>query len=154
MKAAEVSEKETEALSASHGVQDGPVLKRLKKKSKYIGIGYAFLSSVLMSIQFILIKKANYLSGSEITTMRYALQIIGMLSIAKYKGEAVFGPRELRWTLVFRGVLGAIGMLSVGFAVKLRTPSHSCTQTSSSRPFSLVYFSQRSSVWRTSSAYS
>ena len=123
MKAKSINNQENEALTLSSHKHAEPVLKRIQKKSGYIGIGYAIMSSFLISIQFIFIKKANYLSGSEISIIRYIIQLITMTIIAKCKGESIFGPKEQRLALTSRGIFGAIGMLSIMFAVKLIAPS-------------------------------
>ena len=93
------------------------------KKSKFMGIVYALASSILVPFQYMFIKKAVYLSGSQISDIRYVMQLLVMIGIAKYKRENIFGPRDQRWTLAFRGIIGAIGLISSGFAIKLIAPS-------------------------------
>ena len=90
---------------------------------RYRGIIFAFISSILMSISHVLVRKSNYLSGSEQSILRYVIQIVSMLIIIRHEKVQAFGPPGRRKLLVLRGCAGTVGILSISFAVKFIAPS-------------------------------
>ena len=57
--------------------------------------------------------------------MRYTLQLVVMVIIAKYKKFSLFGVKEHRKLLTLRGFFGFLGLMSLYFSVKLINPSDS-----------------------------
>ncbi len=56
-------------------------------------------------------------------TIRYVLQFILMNAVIKYKGIDFLGPKEQRCILLKRGLLGAISLILIFYAIKLINPS-------------------------------
>ena len=77
----------------------------------------ALISTFILSIMIILTKKTTLLSSSEIALFRYLVAGIIMLIIAKHKNLPILGPKEFRETLLMRGFIGVIGMITYLFAL-------------------------------------
>lgn len=65
----------------------------------------------------------NLVIGSEQSAIRYFIQTILMVLIARYNNVSIFGIKEHRNLLLVRGVFGAINFISFGFSLKFINPS-------------------------------
>ncbi len=74
-------------------------------------------------ISSILVKKSFTLSGSDSAVIRYLIQFVTMLIIAKYKNLNPFGIKEQRKLLTYRGLAGITSLLCGFFAIKFINPS-------------------------------
>ena len=92
---------------------------------RYKGFLFAFLSTILFSITNTSIKKANYVAGSDQVCIRMVIQLVCMGFISKAKHLDLLGPKGTRKILMFRGMLAAIGLITVTFSLKLIDPSDS-----------------------------
>jgi drug/metabolite transporter (DMT)-like permease len=92
--------------------------KFINKNKSFKGILIALLAAFFFSLFGILNKKASFVTGSEQSAIRYLMQIILMIIIAKCNKENIFGPKEQRKLLLIRGIFGAISFISFGFSLK------------------------------------
>lgn len=90
---------------------------------QYRGIILSLLSAFFLSVSNVFIKKAQLFSGTEQAAVRYTLQALIMISIAYYKGLNIFGEKNLRGMLLWRGLFGMFGLTFLHIAVKLINPS-------------------------------
>ena len=93
--------------------------------SNYYGLFYGLLSAICLSVSNVLIKKANFFSGSDTAALRYITQLIIMLLIALATKTNLLGPKEMRKILFLRGLFGTFGLLSLHFSIKFINPSDS-----------------------------
>lgn len=105
-------EKSTESTSPS-------ILKRFK------GPIYVLLSSFLFSLSTIAIRKVKIMNASDLTLLRYVLQLILMSEIIKKKNLTYFGPRKARLALAARGSLGSVALFGILISSQLIDPSDS-----------------------------
>lgn len=111
----------------AHGqnADEKPASKQKKPKCPEIGLFIALLSAVFLSLSNVLIKKAKFFSGTEQTTIRYFIQGLIMLCIARYNKLNIFGEKGDRKLLILRGVFGTIGLTTLHLSLKLIDPSDS-----------------------------
>ena len=125
----QINNDKDQTLSLLNDAKQGNTIKipEIKKTRSifynYYGIFFALLASLSLSMTQIFTKKANFFSGSDIGAFRFFMQLICMLIIAHFANQALLGPKNMRKILLFRGVLGTIGMLSSFYSLKLLNPS-------------------------------
>ena len=117
-----------------------PMAKLVSAANKLRGLFFAILAAFLLSLSKVVIKKAPHLLGSDHSFIRYVLQFaLPALAILhrhnkqiktakRAKSDAIgamLGPDkpELRNLLRLRGILGAVGMLFLHFAITFIAPS-------------------------------
>jgi drug/metabolite transporter (DMT)-like permease len=88
------------------------------KPKHFRGILIALVAAFCFALFGILNKEATFVTGSEQSSIRYFMQIILMIIIAKYNKESLVGPKEQRKLLLIRGVFGACSFISFGFSIK------------------------------------
>jgi drug/metabolite transporter (DMT)-like permease len=93
----------------------------------YYGIALALMSALFLSLSVIFFKKAKFFSGSDQATVRYAIQLIIMVSVARYRQLKLFGAKEQRKLLIIRGIFGMCGLIFLHFSIKLIDPSDSAS---------------------------
>ncbi len=100
--------------------------KLIKAFFKLRGVMYGLLAAFTLSLSKTVIKKAPLLIGSDHSLIRYILQFGLLFAVVKYKGLNLLGPSNkptLRKLLTLRGILGAVGMVFLHFAITLIAPS-------------------------------
>lgn len=70
-----------------------------------------------------LISKATFFNGFENACIRFTIQLLILMSIARYNGLNHLGPEPTRKILVVKGFIGAFGMSCHYTALKLLAPS-------------------------------
>ena len=101
-----------------------------KKKSKNIlrslyGISFALLAAFCGGMISVTMRGANFFSGSDISFLRYILQLITMLAIGKSNKINITGVKEVRKNLILIGIFFAATAISLLFSVKFINPSES-----------------------------
>ncbi len=90
------------------------------------GILYALFSALTIALSTVLIKRVNLFNGSDISLVRFTMQFALMFAIIKHKRLTLLGPKVERASLCFRGLFGAVSVISMNFAVKyMLNPSDS-----------------------------
>lgn len=89
----------------------------------YFGIFFSIVSSLLDAISSVMIKKAQFFTGTEQAAIRYAIQMLVMFSIAFYNRVNLIGPEKDRKLLLLRGCLGVIGLTTIYVSIKFIDPS-------------------------------
>ena len=95
------------------------------KISNYYGIFFALLTAFCNSLANVLIKKANFFSGSDIATSRYIIQLTAMLVFGFFAKTNLLGKKEIRKTLLLIGIFNTCIVLLFFLSVKLISPSES-----------------------------
>jgi drug/metabolite transporter (DMT)-like permease len=94
-------------------------LSKVKSNVKsFRGLLIGILAAFFFALFGILNKKATIFTATEQSSIRYFMQIILMIIIAKYNKESLVGPKEQRKLLLIRGVFGACSFISFGFSIK------------------------------------
>ena len=103
-------------------LKDSSCLKRILKFRGYL---LGILAAFLLSFSKVILKKAPLLAGSDHTLIRYTIQFLFLFMIIKYKKLKIFGHENhnVRKLLNFRGLIGAMGMIFLHFAITLIAPS-------------------------------
>ena len=98
-----------------------------QKCLSFKGYTFGIVSALFFCLSQILMRYTKWLSGSDHSLVRYATTIVIMLTIIKYKNLNLWGPREQRCLLMFRGFIGSCALLTMSFAFMLLNPSDSTT---------------------------
>lgn len=128
-----VEEKELESLCHDPDIVALPsTLTQVREENRsglhsYYGIFFALMSTLFVSISTVFIKKAELFTGTELTSIRFGLQLIIALLIAYFNDVNIFGPRKLINLLVLRGILGMFALTMYHVAVKFIKPSDATT---------------------------
>ncbi|XP_054724484.1 solute carrier family 35 member G1-like [Uloborus diversus] len=76
----------------------------------FLCLFYVLLCSVFITLTSAFVKKMTYISPGELSMIRNAGVLVFNLPIAVYNVREVFGPKEHRWMLILRGVLGSLAL--------------------------------------------
>ena len=114
--------KHTQALKSTN-TQNGEFSNFILSLKSYRGILIGLLAAFFFSLFGFLNKKASFNTASEQSSLRYFMQLVLMILIAKCRHESILGPREQRKLLLVRGVFGAINFISIGFSLKYIEPA-------------------------------
>ena len=106
----------------------------LKKILKYRGYFLGVFAAFLLSFSKVILKKSPLLAGSDHSLIRYIIQFVFLFLVIKYKMLSLLGPSDpkVRKMLRFRGLIGALGMICLHFAITLIAPSDTVAITHSS----------------------
>lgn len=92
---------------------------------RFKGILLGLLAAFFFALFGGLNRMAIFVTASEQSSMRYLMQIVIMICIAKYNKENILGPREQCKLLLIRGIFGAISFISMGFSLRYIEPADS-----------------------------
>lgn len=95
----------------------------------FYGIFFTLISALFLSLSNVFIKKAELLTGTEQTAVRYLVQIIIMFAIIYRKNFNLLGPAKQRKLLILRGIMGMLGLTATHLAVKFINPSDAVAVT-------------------------
>ena len=95
------------------------------KKISYYGIIFALIAAILLSLSSVLIKKANFFSGTDIGFMRFSIQIGIMGVIGLCTKTNLLGPKENQKNLILYGTLQLLLILFLLISIKFIAPSES-----------------------------
>ncbi|XP_069756663.1 solute carrier family 35 member G1 isoform X2 [Narcine bancroftii] len=100
--------------------QPGYIHEVTEKKPKWVGLGlcYALFSCLFFSILSLLVKKIEGIHSLEISGIRCLFQWIFTFPIIIYNEVDILGPKGLRLLLFLRGILGAITMMLLFYAIQ------------------------------------
>ena len=82
------------------------------------GYFFGILFAVSMCMMNVFVKLAPALVGSNVSLIRYIIQLIVFSVIIRWNKLEFLGPREQRWLLLLRGVVGAIAVNIAFFAIR------------------------------------
>jgi drug/metabolite transporter (DMT)-like permease len=95
------------------------------KCNNYKGIILAILSALCISCGGIFYKKAETMTGSDNSVLRYVYQFIIMLGILLYNRKSILGPKDQRKLLVIRAFFSIFSVVSTNFSLNFIHPSDS-----------------------------
>ncbi|CAF0945996.1 unnamed protein product [Brachionus calyciflorus] len=102
-----------------------PSIKIKDRILRQRGILYALSAAFFISLSGAITKYCYYFNGSEITTVRYLIQLIIMFIIGVYRKENLLGESGQRKILFLRAVFGTVGLLLITISFKMIDPSDS-----------------------------
>lgn len=116
---------------------NGSCLENFKNKHLELirhsrGFLFVLLYAVLFSISGILVKRAYLLTGSDITLIRYLVQLVSMFTIARLKNLNILGPSKQRVLLSVRGLIGQFSIIGLNFSLTLIAPADTIAISNSS----------------------
>ena len=82
------------------------------------GYFFGILFAVSMCMMNVFVKMAPALDGSNVSLIRYIIQLIVCSVIIRWNKLDFLGPREQRWLLLLRGVVGAVAVIISFFAIR------------------------------------
>lgn len=88
------------------------------KRCPGIGLFYAFLSTVFLSIISLLVKTIQGLHAIEISAIRCFFQMLFIAPLLIYHKTGFLGPRDKRVYLLLRGFVGSNAMILLFYAVQ------------------------------------
>lgn len=92
---------------------------------RFYGILLALISSFNNALSSTFVKRVSILNGSNQTLVRYLLQLITMIAIARYNKLNIFGEKGGRVILFWRGFFGCCGLIALYFSINFIDPSDS-----------------------------
>ena len=82
------------------------------------------VASICLSVlSDLLVKKDAFFNSFESAFIRFTIQLVLLMLIAQYKRLNLLGPSKARKILLFRGIVGSIGLSCKFTAIKFLTPS-------------------------------
>ena len=99
--------------------------QKKKNLSNYYGLIYALLAAIFLSMSNVLIKMANFFSGTDIGFMRFIIQLITMAIIGIFTKTKLLGTREIRKNLILYGIFQLLLILFLLISIKFIAPSES-----------------------------
>ncbi|XP_015922680.2 solute carrier family 35 member G1-like [Parasteatoda tepidariorum] len=76
----------------------------------FLGVFYAFLSSVTILLTSVFVKKLSYIDSGQLSLVRNIGVLFGNIPIAVYCTKNAFGSRKYFWLLIIRSFLGATAL--------------------------------------------
>lgn len=87
--------------------------------SKFYSLALALLATLAITCSIFLVKLSIALSASDMAVVKFSVQILFCLPFAYFYRQDLFGPKGSRILLLFRGLLGALSILSAYFSIKM-----------------------------------
>lgn len=104
-----------EPASREESAREGP---EKPKRCPGIGLFYAFLSTVFLSIISLLVKTIQGLHAIQISAIRCFFQMLFIAPLLIYHKTGFLGPRDKRVYLLLRGFVGSNAMILLFYAVQ------------------------------------
>ena len=97
--------------------------QKKEKLTSYYGIIFALLSAILLSISNVLVKKAYFFSGTDISLIRFVIQLFVMILIALRTKNYLMGTKENRKNLIIYGIFSLLLITFLFLSIKFINPS-------------------------------
>lgn len=78
--------------------------------SLYRGLLFASISSLFFSLCSVIVKKLHYIHPAELACLRFIGIFVFTLPCVIYRQQSFFGPRDVRWMLIVRGIAGSTSL--------------------------------------------
>ncbi|XP_048407436.1 solute carrier family 35 member G1 [Stegostoma tigrinum] len=124
-----------------------------EKKPKCVGLGlcYTLLSCLFFSVTSFLVKKVDGIHALEISGIRCLFQWLFTWPAIIYNEIDLLGPKGLRVLLCTRGILGAVAMMLLFYAIQ-QMPLADATVIMFSNPvfvsvFACIFLKERCTFW-------
>ncbi|XP_043912598.1 solute carrier family 35 member G1 [Protopterus annectens] len=116
-----------------------------------LGLFYAAVTSLFLSLVALLAKKIEGINAVEISAIRCFFQSIFLLPVLIYNEIELTGPQGKRLYLYLRGILGAMAMISLFYAIQ-QMPLADATVIMFSNPvftalFAWLFLKERCTIW-------
>lgn len=96
-----------------------------KRPRTFIGLLFAILSALFLSIMNITVRKASMLSSIELTCAQLLITLVSITVIMIFKGQHLIGPKGCRRYIALRALFAIATWLCMTTSLKMISPSDS-----------------------------